>query len=229
MAIRRAAQVITVSETSKREIVNWMPYASGKTAVTPLACPDWIVRQDRAMATEKIHVDFGIKGPFLLTVGTRWPRKNMKLALAAIEGLPPEFPHKLVVTGKAGWGEERLGKRGIAVGYVDNDTLSRLYSAAVLYLAPSFHEGFGIPLLEAFRCGCPVLCSSGGALPEVADGAAEIEGSWKPDEWSRTIAGLLNDPSKLLSLKDRGIEREKLYSWAETARKTLEVYREVAK
>ncbi len=163
----------------------------------------------------------------MLTVGTRWPRKNMALALDACELLPPDIPHKLVVTGKPGWGEERLGSRGIAVGYVSSEELSELYSAADLYLAPSRHEGFGVPVLEAMRCGCPVLASSGGALPEVVGDAGIIERSWEPAAWSQTIQKALGDSSKLNELRQRGRAREAEFSWEDTARKTLDVYRGV--
>jgi glycosyltransferase involved in cell wall biosynthesis len=227
-AVRRAAKVITVSETSRKEIEKYMPAAVGKVAVTPLASPSWIQRVDRSIALEAVRAKLGVDAPFILTVGTRWPRKNMQLAVDAVSGLDGRFPHQLVVTGKAGWGEAGLGSRGRSVGYVDADTLSCLYSAAELYLAPSRHEGFGIPLMEAFRCGCPVVCSSGGALPEVAGDAGIVETSWEASDWAQAISHLLDDPSKLDSLRSRGLERERLFTWAETARRTLEVYREVA-
>lgn len=227
-AARRAAKIITVSETSKREIEKFIPAAAGKVAVTPLASPSWIQRVGRQTAQRMLREKLGLDVPFLLTVGTRWPRKNMQLAVDAVNALDKSYSHQLVVTGKAGWGESGLGNRGRAVGYVDAETLSCLYSAAAIYLAPSRHEGFGIPLMEAFRCGCPVVCSSGGALPEVAGDAGVVETSWEASQWTNTIGRLLDDPSKLELLRSRGLERETLFTWTETARRTLEVYREVA-
>jgi glycosyltransferase involved in cell wall biosynthesis len=227
-ACRRAARVIAVSETCKKEIAQWIPEAASKTEAIPNACPDWIQRVERDEAEKIVRDQLGVHTPFLLTVGTRWPRKNMALAIEAANALAKEAPHSLVVTGKAGWGEENLGSRGKAVGYVDTSLLSALYSSADLYLAPSRHEGFGIPLLEAFRCGCPVLCSSGGAFPEVAGDAAIVEPTWDAAHWSRSIQDLLADPSKLSALRERGFRREKQFTWDESARRTLEVYREVA-
>jgi len=228
ISARRARKVVTVSETSKREIESMIPAAKGKTVATPLACPSWIQRVSRAEAKERVEKELGFAGPYVLSVSTRWPRKNMELAVDACSSLDKRLPHRLVLSGKAGWGDMSLGTRGIASGYVDTRMLSCLYSAAELYLAPSRHEGFGIPVLEAFRCGCPVICSSGGALPEVAGDSAVVVNSWAAADWATTINGLLNDPSKLDSLRDRGLEREPLFSWAETARRTAEVYREVA-
>ena len=219
-AAKRAAKVITVSETSRAEIERLIPAARGKTVATPLACPPWI-----ELTSEKPNLE----APYVLTVGTRWPRKNMKLAMDAMERVGSEVPHRLVVTGKAGWGEEGQGSRVVSTGYVSNEELSRLYSHADLYLAPSRHEGFGLPVLEAFRCGCPVLASSGGALPETAGDAADIEASWHADQWAATIGKLLKDRSTLDDLRRRGFEREKQFSWRETGLRTLEVYREVAR
>lgn len=226
---RRASRIITVSETSKREIESRIPTSAGKVRVTYPAAHPSILPMKRPAARQYVKKRLGLEGPFALSVGTRWPRKNMKLAVDAMSLLPAEFLHKLALTGKPGWGSESLGDRVAATGYVSFEALSALYSAADLYLAPSRHEGFGIPLLEAFECGCPVLCSSGGALPEVAGDAAQVEASWEPADWARTIQSLLDDSSKLDSLRARGLDRAKRFTWEQTARKTLEVYREVAK
>jgi glycosyltransferase involved in cell wall biosynthesis len=226
-AIKRAARVITVSETSKQDILRFVPGVDEKIRVTHLAGHPMIAPIKKLTAKQKIKKSFHIDGPFALTVGTKWPRKNMKLAVESMQQLPASSPHKLVITGKSGWGDEVSGDRLVATGYVGFEDLSALYSAADLYLAPSRHEGFGLPLIEAFHCGCPVLCSSGGALPETAGGAAEIEETWEPEHWSKTIQSLLQDSSKLDLLRAAGLERAKHFTWEETARKTLLVYKEV--
>ena len=228
IAVKRAKKILAVSETCRTEIESYLPLAKGKTAVTYNACPPWIQAVDPKIARAKVEKELGLEGPFLLTVGTRWPRKNMKLAVDAASGLSDRFPEVLAVTGKFGWGDDGLGSRGKAVGYVSTELLSCLYSAATIYLAPSRHEGFGIPALEAFRCGCPVICSTGGALPEVVADAAIVDKSWEAESWTQSIESLLDDPSKLEILKTRGFEREKRFTWKETAEKTLAVYREVA-
>lgn len=222
---RRAAAVIAVSRTSKEEIEGFFPSARGKTYVTYLACPPWIhpVRN----AKETLEKTLGIREPFMLTVGTRWPRKNMKLAVDACDLLAAETARTLVITGKEGWGDLHPSSRTKSVGYVDAETLSALYSAADLYLAPSRHEGFGIPVLEAFTCGCPVICSSGGAFPEIAGEAAIVQQGWDAAEWSRTISETLGDSSRLDSLRELGRERASQFSWEETARQTAEIYRRV--
>ncbi len=226
-SIKRAARVITVSETSRKEIQERFPFSGQKVRVTYLAAHPAILPQKKLAAKNGLKKSLKLEGPFVLSVGTKWPRKNMQLAVSAMEMLPAELGHKLVLTGKEGWGEQCENGRVISTGYVSFDQLSALYSAADLYLAPSRHEGFGIPLIEAFECGCPVLCSSGGALPEVAGDGAQVESSWEAADWARDIQALLGDSSKLEELRTRGLERAKRFTWEETARKTLEVYKEV--
>ena len=227
-SIKRAAKVITVSETSRREIEQYIPEGKGKIRVTPLAAHPGLRPMKKATAKQIVKKALGISEPFMLTVGTKWPRKNLRLAVDATRLLPEGIPHKLLITGKNGWGNQGTADRVIETGYVGLDLLSALYSGADIYLAPSRHEGFGIPLLEAFESGCPVLCSSGGALPEVAGDSAEIEATWEPASWARSIQDLLSDSGKLELLRSKGIERARRYTWEETARKTLEVYKEVA-
>lgn len=226
---KRAKAIITVSESSRREIEHWVPSSVGKVHVTPLACPHWIQPVDPLAAQQIVRERLGLEEPFLLTVSTRWPRKNMGLAIDAVNLLPKEMHHRLVLTGKAGWDEPDPSGRAIRVGYVENDMLCALYSAALCYLAPSRHEGFGIPILEAFRCGCPVIASTGGALPEVVGEAGIICDSWSPADWAAIIAKTLPDSSKIGKLKQLGWAREKQFTWTETALKTLEVYESITR
>lgn len=223
-SIRRSKSVITVSETSAADIRKYYPSADGKLHVTLLAAGLGLSPIEDSEAETIVRDDLRIREPYLLTVGTRWPRKNMGLALDAIELLPEDSPLRLVVSGKPGWGETGAGKRSIATGYVDDRALSALYKCANLYLAPSRYEGFGLTILEAFSMGCPVLCSTGGAQPEVAGNAAEIIDSWQPADWMNAIQNLLGNSSKLAEMKQRGLARAAEFSWIETARRTWQVY-----
>lgn len=226
-SVRRAARVVTVSETSLRDIVKYIPAAKGKIRATPLAASPDIVPMDPGAAGALVKQELGLSGPFALTVGTRWPRKNMKLAVEAVNALPESLPLKLAITGKPGWGEGELGTRAVATGYVSTGLLSALYSAADLYLAPSHYEGFGLTLLEAFVCGCPVVCSQGGAHPEVAGDAAALAQSQSPRDWTALITELMADKDRLNSMRERGLKRAAAFSWKRMAAATLEVYREV--
>lgn len=224
-SMRRARAVVTVSETSRKEIVSRFPNLSEKThaiwngpntALSPVSLPQ---------ARQRVEADFGLSEPYVLSVSTRWPRKNMGLAVAAMEGLPKKIPHQLVLTGKSGWGDESVGPRTVTTGFVRPDQLSALYAAADLYLCPSFHEGFGLPLVEAFGLGCPVLSSVGGALPEVGGEAAEYVADFLPETWTRRIQELLENSGKLAEMRQRGLERARLFSWSRSAQAHAELYR----
>lgn len=217
---RRAKKVITVSETSKRDVVKFTGVDPGKVAVTYNAAPAWF-KPTEAKANPPVD------GPYLLAIGARWPRKNLALAIRAANLLPDSLPHKLLVVGKEGWGDEGEGHRVVSTGYLPNEQLPGLYAGADLFLFPSFYEGFGIPMVEAFACGTPVLASSGGSLPEVSGGAAEILDSFEPRDWAAAITSLLGDSGKMAKMRELGLRRSKDFSWAETARRTAAVYSEV--
>lgn len=222
---RRAKKVITVTHSSKADIVKFLRVPENKVAVTYNA-PNPAFRPVPPEESTGAAAKAGLDGPYLITMGARWPRKNLALAIQAAGMLPETIPHKLLVVGKKGWGEEGGNSRTVSSGYVEEQDLVRLMSGADLYLCPSHYEGFGIPIVEAFAAGTPVLTSAGGSLPEIAGGAAEILEDMTPEAWCRRIVELLGDSSKLASMRERGFTRAKDFSWDKTAAATLEVYRE---
>jgi len=224
-----AQRIITVSETSKSEILERLTPAAGKVRVTYNGPSQWLKPLERDAARRQLVDRLGLSGPYVFTLGTRWKRKNTGLAVAAAELLSESLPHRLVVTGKAYGDEtEEPGRRSVWTGYLEDDLIAALYSAADAYLLPSLHEGFGIPLLEAFASGCPVLCSRGGALPEIAADAAEVVPDFSPQTWADRLTSVLTDPSKVIGMRQRGFRRLQDFSWSRTAAETLAIYREVA-
>lgn len=224
-SVKLASHVFTVSQTSKLEIERFIPAAQGKISVTYNALGKNIKPIEKKKAAEIVKENLGIDSPFLFTLGTKWPRKNIELAIQAASNLPESIPHKLVVTGQDGWGHLPDHSRTHFTGYISNELVSALYSAADIYLAPSWHEGFGIPLLEAFACQCPVICSPGGALPEVAANAAVVAPDFEPTTWSKLIQDLLLDETQVKSLQQLGQKRLQDFSWKESAKLTLEGYK----
>ena len=226
-AVRRAKKILVVSHNTEKELGEYIPESKGKCVVTYNALPVFFEPQTREQALPIIQ-RLGVEPPYVLTVGTRWPRKNMILATDAMSLIGDAVPHKLVITGKPGWGDEMDDPRFQRVGYVTDEEIQALYACADLYLAPSKNEGFGIPLLEAWASDCPVLCSGAPAFVEVAGKGCHVEPSWRPQHWADTIVSLLRDPSKLDLLRKRGRERLAHFSWKETGERTLNAYREVA-
>lgn len=226
-SVRRAAAVITVSETSRREIERFIPAAMGKTQAIPLALNPDLVPLDRKVAKVRA-VAAGLPERFFFSIATRWPRKNLGLAVEAAGLLPDSLPHRLVLAGKSGWGERSSNARVLELGYVEDSMLPVLYGAADAHVLPSRHEGFGLTVLEAFACGCPVVCGDAGALPETAGGAARVVDGWSPEAWRDALADLAARPEERERLRELGYDRAAKGSWAETARRTAEVYRDVA-
>ncbi|MDK3162274.1 glycosyltransferase family 1 protein [Kamptonema cortianum] len=223
----RAARILTVSEHSKQEIEQFIPQARGKVVVTPNALGSTITPFDANQARELVASRLGINSPYIFTIGSAWKRKNLDLAFATSKSLQSTFPHTLAVSGRPENVPDRPNVK--ATGYVDDSLMSALYSGASLFLLPSLHEGFGIPLLEAFACSCPVLCGNGGALPEVAGDAAIIAPDYNEETWLRLASEILTDSGKVSEMARRGLIRVQAYNWEETARLTWQVYEEVAR
>lgn len=157
------------------------------------------------------------EGPYLLIVGTLEPRKNHVGLLRAFAQLRQRgLPHRLIVAGKRGWLYEPIFAEHAALGLGDSvrfldftpdPLLPALYACADLLLAPSFYEGFGIPLLEAMGAGTPTIISDRPSLPEVAGGAARIVSLADPGELAEAIWGLLHDEAERARLRTRGLAR----------------------
>lgn len=228
-SIHRAAKVLTVSETSRTDIERLVPSARGKTVATPLGTPDGFERIADAPAT--VQQRFGLSQPYALAVGTHQPRKNLPMLARAFETAVTahELPHTLALVGKSGWGAQPVGSHTHELGYVPDEALPALYSAAEAFFFPSLYEGFGLPVLEAMACGCPVVCSDGGALPEVVGDAALVVPARDERAWTEAIGRVLGSPDSRAKLAEKGVERARMFSWRDTAERTAEVYREVAK
>jgi glycosyltransferase involved in cell wall biosynthesis len=208
-AVRRAARVLTVSERSKQDLVDLYGADPGKIVVTPNGVDPIFAPGPN-----------GGSGGYLLYVGAIQARKDPLGALAAAD----EAGLRLVVVGPAREPAlaRELARRGAELrGYLDTAELAEVYRAAAALVLPSRYEGFGLPVLEAMASGTPVVCSEDGALREVAGDAAVYA----------TRAGLGEAVKRAVADRERlaaaGLERARRYSWAETARRTLEVYREV--
>jgi glycosyltransferase involved in cell wall biosynthesis len=220
-AVRRAARVIAVSEQTKADLVDRYGVPEEKIAVTP----------------NGVDTTFGPDGPraggapYALFVGTLQPRKD---PLAAIEALAlVDGDLRLVLAGPDKGSEAearrtaaRLGlERRIAfTGHVEKDELARLYRGAACLVFPSRYEGFGLPVVEAMASGTPVVAAAAGAVPEVAGDAAILVEPGDPVALAGGIERALADRDRLV---EAGFARARLFSWTETARRTLAVYREL--
>lgn len=207
-AVRRAARVVTVSERSKRDILELYGTRPDKVVVTPNGV-------DPAFGPGPV----GGGEPYLLTVGAVQPRKDQMAALRAAGevGLP------LVVAGpeKDTATAAELRAAGARLeGYVTIERLAELYRGAACLVQASRYEGFGLPVIEAMTCGTPVVIAPDPALVEVAGGAAVVaEGG----RLGAAVAEALRDRERLVAV---GLARARAFSWEETAARTVQVYAE---
>lgn len=182
----------------------------------------------------RVRERLGLPEKYLLWVGQIATRKNPVRTLEALSRLPDGAP-PLVMAGPAKDAaaevEDAIARLGledrvIRPGHVAEEDLAPLYDGAEVFLFPSLDEGFGLPVLEAFACGTPVLASTAGALPETAGGAALLVDPLDTDAIADGIRRLLDDGDLRADLVTKGLVRAAAMTWEATARRTLEVYRE---
>jgi glycosyltransferase involved in cell wall biosynthesis len=235
-AMRRAAHVITDSEGSRRDILRVYRLPQNQVSCVHLAAAPEFTPLEVSAARAAIQGRLKFEGPYLLSVGVLQPRKNLPLLLEGFARAlrSADFPHRLVLTGKRGWEVEDLHRlvqrlqitdRVVWTDYVEDAELPALYNCADALAYPSLYEGFGLPPLEAMACGTPVLVSNAPAMPEIAGDAALILPVMDAVAWGGAIARVLTDSSCRAELRRAGLARAALFTWRDTALKTLEIYR----
>jgi len=238
--VEAAARILTPSEFSRRAILRHYKLDERKVVVVPNAVSSSFRPVERESAAAAVEEKFGIKGPFVLTVGDLQPRKNHLGLLHAFEETlrqHPHLPHRLVFVGKETWSSKELHRAVLRsavagrvdfTGFVEDPDLLQFYGACDLFVFPSFYEGFGLPILEAMACGRAVACSSATAMPEVANAAGILFDPYSVQEMSRAIADVLLDEEMRVRLERLGTNRAASFTWERAAQRTLDVYYEVA-
>jgi len=220
---KEADLIIAVSQATKQDAVKLLGIKPNRIKVIYEAAPEEVVRLKKPKKIEKIKKEYGIKGDYLIVNAPWQPRKNFRRIIQAFREVE-DLKLSLVVTGYTDiW--PRLGdKRIIFTDFVpQGEKLNALYSGASCLVYPSLYEGFGLPILEAFICGCPVVTSNISSMPEVAGKAAVLVNPRKVKDIARGIREAIEKREKLIKA---GLKRAKQLSWARTAKKTLKVYEE---
>ena len=228
-ACRRADAILTVSEFSKREILEYLPVSPEKITVMPLG-----IRSERfhtgyteeqiGAAREKYRLPKG----YLLYLGTLEPRKNIERLVEAYGVLrqrnadvPP-----LILAGRKGWMYDtifaKIQELGLeqyvwSTGYVENEAVPLLIAGAVAFLFPSIYEGFGMPPLEAMACGTPVLTANVSSMPEVAGDSAVLVDPFSVESIAEGMERLVEKPDLRRELSERGIRRASQFTWERSA------------
>jgi glycosyltransferase involved in cell wall biosynthesis len=232
-----ATHIITVSASAKRDIEQWCGLDANRISVTPLGVSQAWFREADHDEIRRLRRTYDLPERYFLFLGVMQPRKNIGCLLEA-HGLLPvnlqrEFP--LVAAGPPGWGcaseEAALAADHTGVlrrlGAIPDHNLLPLVQGATALVLPSLHEGFGLPVLEAMAAGTPVIASNAGALPEVANGAAILVDPLDIGALSEAMRGLCGDRHLQLSLRKKGLERARQFTWQRTAELTAGVYRRV--
>ena len=221
-SVRGAAVVFTVSEWTRKRIADRYGVPAGRIVVTPNGVDEIFRPEGERLSGAP---------PFILFVGAIQPRKDPTTAVEALAGLDKDL--HLVFAGPSKRGAtdlrrlvERLGltERVSFRGYVGKNELAVLYRSAECLIFPSRYEGFGLPVLEAMASGTPVVASRATSIPEIAGDAAELVEPGRPDAFADGVRRALSQRTRL---SEAGLVRAGLYTWAETAKRTLAAYREV--
>lgn len=238
-ALAAADVIATVSQEARRILVEHYKVPRERTVVIPNGVGADFRRITDPTLLEAIRLKFGLKQPFVLSVGTLEPRKNhlgLIKAFAQLQARKRE-PAMLVFAGGEGWlyeetrrmvTELQLESKVRFLGRVSDLELAALYSMADVFAFPSFFEGFGIPPLEAMACGAPVITSNISSLLEVAGDAAILIDPHDTDALAHAITRLLEDEQLQEDLRQKGYQQVQRYTWSIAAYKMLSVYHKLA-
>ncbi len=239
---RTAAHILTDSVFSREDILRTYGLPPERVTTTQLAASSTFKPVTDPADLKRVREKYHITGPYLLAVGSIQPRKNIPRLIKAYASLVHDraLAHlpKLVIAGKRAWlFEETLRAAGTSVArhniiftdYVPEKDLPALYSGAVCFIYPSYFEGFGIPLLEAMRCGTPTITADRTCFPEVVGDAGLMINPFDERALAEAIVRILTDQRLREELRVRGFKRASLFDWRETAKLTLAVYEHVGR
>lgn len=229
--LKRADHIITNSEFTAQDVIEYFPFTDEKTSGI------WLGKEDffKPIKNPAILAKHGITAPYLLHTGTIEPRKNLPFLIQAFEKIKrnQNTDLQLVLVGKLGWKNEVLLQFINAspfqediklLGYVQRDDLPALYTNAMIFTYPSHFEGFGLPVLEAMSCGTPTLVSNVSSLPEIIGDAGLTFQPNNQADFIKKVNLLLNDKALRDALSEKALIQSAKFSWEKTAATTLSIF-----
>lgn len=232
-SVKRASFVLVCSENTKKDLMRLYGVPPEKIRVIYNGVdPSFAPCRDAALM-QKVKDKYGIKRPYFLSVGALQPRKNLKrLVEAFIEARKnPAFDYDLVLVGKKAWGDQPGQDRPdiLRTGYVDDHELPVLYAGAASFAYMSLYEGFGMPPIEAMACGAPVVVSNTSSFPESCGDTAVFADPTSVPDITRALLEMGTNPSLRETLRAKGLERVKRFTWDLPVRQTMDAYEEAAR
>lgn len=236
---KRAQKIITVSDSSKRDISLYTE-KSGISIINAgeAVSPDFLIKTNEDML-KKIRSKYNLPDRFILAVNSIEPRKNINVLLDACKILNDKkkgLAYKLVLVGRLAWGKDVVTKKindlGLQdnvniTGYIDSADLPYIYHMAKIFVYPSLYEGFGLPPLESMACGTPVIASDVSSLKETLGDAALFVKPEDPASIAALINELLENEAGRNDLIRKGLDRCNAFSWEKTAEKIIDVYKSI--
>lgn len=231
-AIRKSQKIITPSNFVKEQLIKEWKVAEKKITVTYEGAEDKFIKlaahkNPPFISREK---NFLIQDQYLFYVGNAHPHKNLDRLIKVFDIISKQKPElKLVLSGPDSFFWQKLQKENknpnvYFTGFITDEQLVSLYQNAQMFIMPSLEEGFGLPILEAMACSCPVISSNAGSLPEIGDKAAAYFDPKDENDMYQKIVKVLEDKKLQQELIRKGLERYKIFSWDKLAQQTLDIY-----
>ena len=235
-AALRAHHIIADSANTARDVERILKVPSSRITPIHLAASDAFRPNRDSGETQELFSKCGLRSPYVIVASTRnWRAKNLETSLRALAlaRRSSGIDFQTVVYGP-GNGIDALSKRNLTfelniqrVGYLPVGDLAALFRSAQLFITTSLYEGFGLPILEAMSCGCPVVTSNGGSLAEVAGDGAQVFDPMDARGMAEAVGRLLSDADEARRWRSRGLARASEFSWRKAAEQTMAVYRKV--
>jgi glycosyltransferase involved in cell wall biosynthesis len=231
-----ADRVISLSETMTRDFCRATGFPASRVATAYLGVDSRFRRIEDQKALADIRRRYSLDKEFVLFVGHLFPNKNLTNLLRGFRRVADGLPHDLLIVGGKRWKVENiealvaeLGLEGRvkSLGFVSTEHLILLYNLAACFVFPSLYESFGLAQLEAMACGCPVVASKTGALPEIAGDAAVFCDPYDPASIGEAIRCLASNETMRRDYAGRALARAKLFNWERCAQQTLAVLQEL--
>lgn len=234
-SVRRATRVLADSLATSKDLAAHYGVSENKIKLVYPGVDESLAPVTDAGTLAAMRRRYGLPERYLLFIGTLQPRKNIARIVqgyARWRASQPETDVALVLAGPQGWLYDpswTAGVTGIVMpGYVADEDIPALYSAAEALVFPTLHEGFGFPVLEAMRCGTPVITSNTSSLPEVAGEAALLVNARSIDEIAAAIGRLMSDEALRADLVTKGFEQATRFTWQQAAERALRTLEKAA-
>ncbi len=233
---RRADSIIVMTNTGKNDFIKYLNVKEDKIKVIYESYHKRFEAKKNKKYIMAVKQKYNLPEKYIFFIGGITPLKNFSNIVKSFNIIRNKIPVKLVVAGFKRWKYEsdidlirrlRLKNDVITLGFVPDNDLPYLYHLAQCLIFPSLYEGFGIPILEAQACECPVICSKTGCTPEVSGGAALLVNPYNRKEISQSIYDILNNKNLRKNLIAAGLENIKKFNWHKTAEQTLKLFKKI--